>query len=205
MKIKLVAVIGLMIASLAVAGVTQTLAQGAPAVETVTLVTPYARQDVPIYRTSAGKAPELVGTFDVIDLNFSLRFTWQPDPYEQVDFEHTAYRVFLRQYFPWSWPYYDPLDFDQTLLIGEDYQEIRSAFHWASNPNHTDYVIPYLDVPVVRETDEWLCAYCPTRVVVQPYTFEQYRDPLTGVYEYRYTPLPGGVEQWSEVFVIRKP
>lgn len=146
--------------------------------------------------------PLTVGTFTAYDLMGPLQFHWQPDAYEQVDREHTAYRVFLRQYFPWAWPFFDPTDLDAGLDL-EDYQDVRVAYHWASNPNGTSFTIPLLYNEQVTEEDEWVCTFCPTHVIVQPMRMEHYKSE-TGQWEYRYTSIPGAQEQWSQIFVISR-
>jgi len=163
----------------------------------VQIVTPVQQTDQAAYYQRTNGETVLLGHFDVYDLYGPLEFVWQPDAYERIDFAHASYRVALRQYFPWTWFWYEP-EFEPDLIRDEEFQEIRAAHHWASNPNHTSFTIPL----IYSEEGDWVCTTCPTRVVVQPERWAQYVDPLIGTYEYEYTPIPNAAEQWSEPFLI---
>jgi hypothetical protein len=180
----------------------------APAVETtVSLLSPYSRVDVPVYwdrnlDSVLDDETELVGTYNVLSIYDPLTFTWEPYVDEQIDPAQLSYRISLWQIGPWA-VLGDWIDLeDPTTLSLEDgdYEILRTEHHWATNPSN-QYTIGFN----VFDEQEWVCPYCPTRVVVQPETYTQYLDPLTGVYEYEYQLIEGAPLQWSELFVIQRP
>ncbi len=157
--------------------------------QTVKIATPYHETDQALtWTSSAGDVYEM-GTYPTFNIYEGITFTWNPDPYENIDFEHVAYQVSLRQWYPWSMIWDDP---------PYDGQDLYLSHHFASNPNHTSYTIP-----LIFTWEQWICMFCPTQVKVVPVTFEQYLDENTGVWEYKYTPIPYAATQWSEMFFFR--
>jgi hypothetical protein len=157
--------------------------------ETVTIVTPPFETDQELVWTSSQGDDYVMGVYPTFNIYEGMTFTWEPDPYENIDFEHVAYQVSLHQWYPWSILWDDPPYEGHDLYL---------SYHWASNPNHTSFTIP-----VIYTWEAWVCMYCPTQVRVAPMTFEHYLDESTGVWEYRYTPIPNATIQWSETFFFR--
>ncbi len=135
---------------------------------------------------------ELVDMFPVFDWNQELTVTWEADPNEFADPEHTAYRVLLYQI-----SYEELIDLIET----ENYEgifthQVKVAHHWATNPNGRSFTFGSFGY------GEDVCFTCPTFVIVIPETYAQVYDGTTGTYEYVYTEIEGGFSQSSLPFLI---
>jgi hypothetical protein len=206
-RLKIGGVVAVCVVMLAVVGVAAAQTATPNVSTTVSLLTPYTWTDVPVYwdRNKDGvldDTTELVGTYNAFDIHEPLTFTWLPYTDEKVDPAKLSYRITVWQIGPWAilGGWIDLNDPATMSLQEDDYEILRTEHHWATNPN-TLYTIAFNPF----DDQEWVCAYCPTRIVVQPELYTQYFDPLTGVYEYQYKLIENAPLQWSDLFVIQHP
>ena len=142
----------------------------------VTISTTPIRTQWPVYFDVNGnglyESTELVGPFDVYNGNAPFQFSWNPYPFASG--ANGSYHVTL-------WQNTTPLGAGSPNWVLR-----QDAHHWASNSNGTAFSMG----PFAVET---LCAYCPTKVVIEPETYVLFHEPVTDSYYYIYTPVPSAL------------
>jgi len=187
---------------LAAAALVATACEGVPADcfcnQTAVIVTTPLHDAAPYYidvnQNKLNEDDEFAGIYPVYDWNKERTVTWQADPNEAVDAAHTAYRVSLFQVsFNDLIAAFNAGDFNINIA-----REIKVAHHWATNPNGRSFTFGAFGY------GEDVCFDCPTVILVQPESYEQVLNPATGIYEYKYTPLPNALNQSSPAFIFER-
>jgi hypothetical protein len=141
---------------------------------TVTIVTVprTVAEDVYIDRNGDGirQSNEFMGTFPVFDGNEEMVFSWKP--YAFATGTSGAYRVSL-------WQNTTPFAAQPT------WQQLKVAHYWTSNSTSEVFTVGSFGF------GETVCTTCPTMFVAQPEIVEKYYDPMTNIYEYKYTLISG--------------